>query len=37
MIRSYALITLGLSKVHAPELDMTTLMDRLIRILCHPA
>ena len=37
MIRSYALITLGLSKVHAPELDMATLMDRLIRILCTPA
>lgn len=37
MVRGYALMTLGLSKVHAPDLDMTQLMDRMIRILCYPA
>ena len=36
-VRAYALIALGLAKVHAPLLDMETLMERLIRILCVPA
>lgn len=37
MVRSYALITLGLGKVHAPELGMAELMEEMIRILCYPA
>lgn len=36
MVRGYALMTLGLSKVHAPELDRTTLMEDMIALLCHP-
>lgn len=36
MVRSYALMTLGLSKVHAPELDRATLMEEMIALLCHP-
>jgi AcrR family transcriptional regulator len=36
MVRAYALMTLGLSKVHAPELDRTTLMEEMIALLCHP-
>ncbi|MCP3733694.1 TetR/AcrR family transcriptional regulator [Sphingomonas sp. RP10(2022)] len=36
MVRSYALMTLGLSKVHAPELDRATLMEEMIVLLCHP-
>ncbi|HVF93070.1 MAG TPA: TetR/AcrR family transcriptional regulator [Sphingomonas sp.] len=35
-VRGYALITLGLSKVHAPQLDMTQLFEDLVRILCYP-
>ena len=36
-IRAYGLITLGLSKVHAPHLDMTTLFDSLLDIMvAHP-
>ncbi|VVT13070.1 TetR family transcriptional regulator [Sphingomonas sp. EC-HK361] len=35
-VRAYALIALGLGKVHAPHLDMETLMEQLIRILCVP-
>ncbi|TPG09927.1 TetR/AcrR family transcriptional regulator [Sphingomonas oligophenolica] len=37
MVRGYALISLGLSKIHAPELDPETLMEDMIRILCIPA
>lgn len=37
MTRAYALISLGLSKIHAPDLDPETLMDDLIGILCFPA
>ena len=37
MVRGYALMTLGLSKVHAPELDRATLMEEMIALLCHPA
>ncbi|MEH3160165.1 MAG: TetR/AcrR family transcriptional regulator [Sphingomonas taxi] len=37
MVRGYALMTLGLSKVHAPEFDRATLMEALIRLLCDPA
>lgn len=33
-VRAYALITLGLSKVHAPHLDMTQLFDTLLGIMC---
>lgn len=36
MVRSYALMTLGLSKVHAPELDRATLMEEMIALLCRP-
>ena len=36
MVRAYALMTLGLSKVHAPELDRNTLMEEMIALLCHP-
>ena len=36
-VRAYALMTLGLAKVHAPHLSMPTLMDDLIAILCAPA
>ena len=32
-IRAYGLITLGLGKVHAPHLDMTTLFDSLLDIM----
>lgn len=32
-IRAYGLITLGLSKVHAPHLDMATLFDSLLDIM----
>lgn len=32
-VRAYGLITLGLSKVHAPHLDMATLFDSLLAIL----
>lgn len=35
MVRGYALMTLGLSKVHAPELDRATLMEEMIALLCH--
>ena len=37
MVRGYALISLGLSKIHAPELDLERLMEDLIAILCYPA
>ena len=37
MVRGYALISLGLSKIHAPELDLDTLMEDMIRLLCRPA
>lgn len=37
MVRAYALMTLGLSKVHAPELDRATLMEEMIVLLCYPA
>ncbi|MDE0877727.1 MAG: TetR/AcrR family transcriptional regulator [Sphingomonas bacterium] len=37
MTRAYALMSLGLSKIHAPELDLDRLMDDLINILCDPA
>lgn len=33
-VRAYALMTLGLSKVHAPHLSMPALMEELIGILC---
>ena len=36
-VRGYALMSLGLSKIHAPGLDMATLFEDMIRILCHPA
>ena len=36
-VRAYALMSLGLSKIHAPQLDMTTLMEDMIRMLCVPA
>ena len=36
LVRSYALMTLGLSKVHAPELDRASLMEAMIALLCHP-
>lgn len=36
MVRAYALIALGLSKVHAPDLDRTTLMEAMIALLCYP-
>ena len=36
-VRAYGLITLGLSKVHAPHLDMETLFDRLLAIMTHRA
>lgn len=32
-VRAYGLITLGLSKVHAPHLDMATLFDSLLDIM----
>ena len=35
-VRGYALITLGLSKVHAPHLDMDRLFEDLLGILCYP-
>ncbi len=35
-VRGYALMTLGLSKVHAPHLSMPQLMEALIGILCVP-
>jgi AcrR family transcriptional regulator len=35
-VRGYALMTLGLSKVHAPHLSMPQLMEELIGILCVP-
>lgn len=36
-VRAYGLITLGLSKVHAPHLDMADLFDRLLGIMtAHP-
>jgi len=37
MTRGYALMSLGLSKIHAPDLDLERLMDDLIGILCFPA
>lgn len=33
-VRAYGLITLGLSKVHAPHLDMAQLFDTLLAIMC---
>ena len=36
MVRGYALMSLGLSKIHAPDLDPETLMEDLIGILCTP-
>ncbi len=36
MVRGYALMTLGLSKVHAPELDRAMLMEEMIALLCYP-
>lgn len=33
-VRSYALMTLGLSKVHAPDLDRPALMEEMIALLC---
>lgn len=36
MVRGYALMTLGLSKVYAPELDRSTLMEEMIALLCYP-
>lgn len=35
--RAYALMTLGLAKVHAPHLSMPALMEELIGILCFPS
>lgn len=35
-VRGYALMTLGLSKVHAPHLSRPQLMEELIAILCVP-
>lgn len=35
-VRAYALMTLGLSKVHAPDLDRPALMEELIALLCTP-
>ena len=35
-VRAYALMSLGLSKIHAPMLDKTTLMEDMIRVLCVP-
>ena len=35
-VRAYALMTLGLAKVHAPQLAMPELMEELIGILCVP-
>jgi AcrR family transcriptional regulator len=35
-VRAYALMTLGLGKVHAPYLDMATLFEEQIAILCAP-
>lgn len=35
MVRAYALIALGLGKVHAPMLDRTALSEALIAILCE--
>lgn len=34
--RGYALMTLGLAKVHAPHLSMSMVMEELIGILCFP-
>ena len=34
-VRAYALMTLGLGKVHAPHLSMPALMEELIGILCY--
>ena len=36
-VRGYALMSLGLSKIYAPGLDMATLFEDMIQILCHPA
>ncbi|MDB5696665.1 MAG: hypothetical protein JWN21_2208 [Sphingomonas bacterium] len=36
-VRAYALMMLGLGKVHAPHLHMPTLMEELIGILARPA
>ena len=35
-MRGYALMTLGLGKVHAPDLDRPALMEELIALLCTP-
>lgn len=35
-VRAYALMTLGLAKVHAPHLSPPVLMEELIAILCEP-
>lgn len=35
-VRAYALMTLGLSKVHAPDLDRPALMEEMIALLCTP-
>lgn len=35
-VRAYALMALGLGKVHAPYLDMETLFEEQIAILCAP-
>lgn len=35
-VRAYALMALGLGKVHAPYLDMETLFEEQITILCAP-
>ncbi|MFG6281639.1 TetR/AcrR family transcriptional regulator [Sphingomonas sp. S6] len=35
-VRGYALMTLGLGKVHAPDLDRPALMEELIALLCTP-
>ena len=36
-VRAYALMTLGLAKVHAPHLSPAMLMEELIALLCTPA
>lgn len=35
-VRAYALMTLGLAKVHAPHLSPPLLMEELIQLLCRP-
>ena len=35
-VRAYALMTLGLAKVHAPHLSPPALMEELIGLLCAP-